>query len=219
MTWGVNSVGYDDRHAAASIRQLRGQVENRLVEARKKQGLKDAFSAASRSASEDGFIGGLLFGLLTWTPFLAGMGHGMSVASNGATDHLFDATVSSPSLCAAFDGASMICDDAVNRRRARKVDFYPEGRRQDPIMVDEPPSRAFNLASSADSLRFICDARGEEAFMSELLDMLDELEKHGVTTLRLDPRAPVHATLKRAVEGLRRDPVMVRFSVPLRQAA
>jgi len=216
MTRGYSANAHNkDHYVTADVSDLRQQVVSRLRSAQNRADPKGAFGRAARAGSDDGMIGGLLFGMLCWAPFMQGIELGLEDAFGGDIEMLD--SMQDPTLCAVFDGVSMVADDNSRDRRHRKVEGYPEGRRQDAIM--DPIKRKFNMVSANENSRFAYDAHAEVACMSELLDALDDLQNRGVSLLRLDPRLPVYAALRQAQAGLHRSPVMSSFSTPVRKSA
>src|SRR5262249_51890203 len=119
----------------------------------------------------------------------------------------------------AIDGFSSFWDEQAYKNRARRVDDYPEGRRQDPLLNIGQVNRKFNLVAANHGWRFIYDAEAEVACMAEILDMLKGMEKHEITSLRIDPEKPVYDTLKAVTHSLRAEAGLIRFAIPLRKMA
>lgn len=216
MKWGFNKQAGNNNEAIVSISDLRGQVQNRLQDAYKRLDPKNAFGRASQSSAEESMVGSLIFSMLTWTPFMQGLELGMENMLGENID-FFD-TAADPTLCAVFDGVAMAWDEKANKNRQRKLSDYPEGRRNDPIF-ESRLKRPFNLVSANDNVRFKRDTQAEIACMSEMLDMLSDLEADGVSMLRLDANAPVLSVLTEQQNKSRYDAVVTRFHAPVRKSA
>lgn len=216
MKWGFNKQAGNNNEAIAAVSDLRSQVQNRLQDAYKRLDPKNAFGRASQSGTEESMVGSLLFGMLTWTPFLQGLEIGMEDML-GENIELFD-TAADPTLCAVFDGVAMAWDEKANKNRQRKLSDYPEGRRNDPIF-ERRLARPFNLVAANDNVRFARDTQAEIACMSEMLDMLSDLEADGVSMLRLDANTPLLSVLTEQRNKTRYDAVVTRFHAPVRKSA
>ncbi len=216
MKWGFNKQAGNNNEAIIAVSDLRGQVQNRLQDAYKRLDPKNAFGRASQVGGEESMIGSLLFSMLTWTPFMEGLELGME-GSLGENIELFDAAVD-PTLCAVFDGVALAWDEKANKNRQRKLSDYPEGRRNDPIF-ERQLARPFNLVSANDNVRLSRDTQAEIACMSEMLDMLSDLEADGVSMLRLDAHTPLLSVLTEQRNSSRYDAVVTRFHAPVRKSA
>lgn len=216
MKWGFNKQAGNNNEATVAISDLRGQVQNRLQDAYKRLDPKNAFGRASQAGGEESMIGSLLFSMLTWTPFMQGLELGMENLL-GENIELFD-TAADPMLCAVFDGVALAWDEKANKNRQRKLSDYPEGRRSDPIF-ESRLSRPFNLVSANDNVRLSRDTQAEIACMSEMLDMLNDLEADGVSMLRLDANTPLLSVLTEQRNTVRYDTVVTRFHAPIRKSA
>lgn len=203
--------GFDKNstQTTVTISQLRNVVTDRLQAAQGRAGLTDSFNGAA-----DNMVGSLLFSLLTWTPIMAGLESAIEGAF-GPSD-AFNA-LSSPALAAAADGVSMLADEKATKNRIVKVGAYHGGRRQDPIMAPKKMNGKFNMVAANENNRFAYDALAEVAAMNEMLDMLDSLEKAGVSMLRLDEGKPVYESLKALTAKPKAG--MTRTAAPLRMAA
>jgi hypothetical protein len=215
MQLGFNKKAGHDHEAMIGISQLRGQINTRMESAYKRLDPKAAFNQASRG-SEESMIGSLLFGMLVWGSFFQGLEMGLE--NMYGEDMEAFSTMADPTLCAAFDGLSMVWDDKANKNRKRKLNDYPEGRRDDPIF-DRPLNRRFNLVSANDNSRFTRDAQAEIACMSEMLDQLSDMEAEGVHMIRLDTKEAVYDRLKEIRDASRYDAVVTRFTAPVRKMA
>ena len=217
MKWGFNKQAGNNNEATVAICDLRGQVQNRLQDAYKRLDPKNAFGrASSQAGGEESMIGSLLFSMLTWTPFMQGLELGMENLLGENID-MFD-MAADPTMCAVFDGVAMAWDEKANKNRQRKLSDYPEGRRSDPIF-ESRLTRPFNLVSANDNVRLRRDTQAEIACMSEMLDMLSDLEADGVTALRLDANTPLLSVLTEQQNKHRYDAVVTRFHAPVRKSA
>lgn len=205
-----------DNETIVATSQLRAQVQNRLQDAYKRLDPKNAFGRVSQVGGEESMVGSLLFSILTWTPFMQGLEIGMEDML-GENVELFD-TAADPTLCAVFDGLAVAWDDKANKNRQRKLNDYPEGRRADTIF-ERPLHRPFNLVAANDNARFARDTQAEIACMSEMLDMLNDMEADGVTMLRLDPAQPLRPVLTEQRNANRFDAVVTRYNAPVRKSA
>ena len=55
--------------------------------------------------------------------------------------------------------------------------------------------------------------------MAEMLEMLDKMEKNGVSELSVNPAQPLYDTLKQNAALAQADKVVTRFSSPVRKFA
>lgn len=217
MKWGFNKqTAKHDNETIVATSQLRGQIQNRLQDAYKRLDPKNAFGRASQVSGEESMVGSLLFSVLTWTPFMQGLEMGLE-GTMGENIDLFD-TAADPTLCAVFDGVAIAWDDKANKNRQRKLSDYPEGRRNDPIF-ERPLHRPFNLVAANDNARFARDTQAEIACMSEMLDMLSDMEADGVTMLRLNADQPLLPVLTEQRNASRFDAVVTRYNAPVRKSA
>ncbi|MDP2205796.1 MAG: hypothetical protein Q8K65_05760 [Alphaproteobacteria bacterium] len=213
MALGFNNVSNKNREVVASTTEMRAQIITRLDAAY--QRLNPANTFARVAGREETLLGSLVIGMLGWAAF----GELLQVAFSGneaAQDML--ATANDPRLCAVLDGLCELADERCNKFRFSKSAMYPKGRKQDG-MKSQPVNRKFNLVAANQNYRFKQDARNEISYMAEMLDMIDKMEKDGVSDMRVDTARPLYDTLKENVELQRRDKVVTRFSAPVRKFA
>lgn len=190
------------------VNQLRKMAHNRLDAAQKKLGTNGM--AADKSA--DSLMGGLILSFLTWTPFMAGLDGTFAHYSGAAHDGAFDGAI----LSSALEGIATFVDEAANKNRNRKVEGYPEGRRQDPIMNSRSMNKKFNLFAANENK----DAGAEVAAMGELLGILDELERQGISMMSVDSRNSVYEEVRAVSKALNNRKGAVRtFIAPVRKLA
>jgi len=215
MSWGFNNT---DNYITVPVAQMREAAHSRLQAAQRRltpHNASEAFRrAASNNNSQDGLVGSLLFSLLTWVPFMDMLGE-MDSSAADAFDFL-----NNPFIAAAADGLSLVFDEKASRNRTFKDGIYHGGRRQDRII--SPMSKSlngkFNLLAANENARFNYDAGAEVACLSELIEKLDDLEKQGVSLIRMDPRQSVSTVLKQSEKNMRNDKAMRRFAAPVRMA-
>jgi hypothetical protein len=213
MALGFNSAAHKDREVVASTTEMRAQIVSRLDAAY--QRLNPANSFARAAGREDTLLGGMLIGVLGWAAF----GDMLQVAFSGneAAQDILE-TANDPTICAVLDGLSELVDERSTKFRQSKSSMYPKGRRQDGIK-GQSVNRKFNLVAANQNYRFSLDARNEIAYMAEMLEMIDKMEKDGVTGLRVDTARPLYDTLKENMQMKRADGVVKRFSMPVRKFA
>lgn len=211
MALGFNSAAHKKNEVVATTTEMRAQIVKRMDSAY--QRLSANFNhTASR---EDTLLGGMVIGFLGWMAF----GHMLQTAFAGnETMSKFLENANDPTLCAVVDGATEMIDENNSKFRYSKSSMYPKGRRQDAIK-GQPMNRKFNLVAANQNYRFQLDARNEVAYMAEMLEMLDKMEKDGVSELSVNPAQPLYDTLKQNVALARQDKVVTRFSSPVRKFA
>jgi hypothetical protein len=196
MTKGFNN---QDTAATVTISQIRNMAYNRLQSAQRRVDPANTATAsfnraANNNSSQDSLIGGLIFGMLTWVPFMDSLG--------GAFDIDFDdlalGGISVQTANAIMDGVSALWDEKAYKNREIKDGVYHGGRRQDPIVTGNKMAKKFNLVSANENSRYSYDANAEIAGMNEILDMLDTLEKRGVSMIRLEQKDCASTVLKNA---------------------
>lgn len=207
--------GLDNKknQVTVGINQLRAEAMNRLDSAQKKLNPNNEIP----DASADSTLGGLILSLLTWTPIMHGMG-GLGLEGFDRAASLDDSAAHGGALTAAFEGLSTVFDESANKNRGRKLNDYPEGRRK-AFFSSKPLNNKFNFAAANENFRFSHDAAAEIASMAEILDMLDVLEKEGVSSIGLDTQGSVHAILKQTVKALKKKNAVRVFSAPMRKFA
>lgn len=194
MAWGIEN---KEAQHTVGVAALRVMVLDRLQVAERRLDPASVAAAFERANdnSQDTMVGSLLLGMLGWTPIVDSLG----------LEGAFASAANSPVLAAAADGLSMVWDEKAYKNRRRrglaaiwKDGAYHGGRRQDGIMTAEQMKRKFNLVSANENGAFAYDTQAEIAGMNEMLDMLDRLEKEGVTLLKLSTRQAISAQLKTA---------------------
>ncbi len=194
MAWGMEN---KEAQHTVGVAALRVMVLDRLQMAERRLDPASVAAAFERANdnSQDTMLGSLLLGMLGWTPIVDSLG----------LEGAFASAANSPVLAAAADGLSMVWDEKAYKNRRRrglaaiwKDGAYHGGRRQDGIMTAEQMKRKFNLVSANENGAFAYDTQAEIAGMNEMLDMLDRLEKEGVTLLKLSTRQAISAQLKTA---------------------
>lgn len=202
MELGFNKVANDDRTATASTASLRGQALKRLGGAQQRlesKGINPRTARRADAMGDMGLLGTLIVGMVAGGPFMS-----MLHAHFPATD-AFNFASFSPCM----DGVSYLRDQMVEGHRARRVDnFYPEGRRRDAEKAAKV-GRKFNLVSANQNNRLSFDTQAEIACMCEILDMLDMLERQGVTELQMQKGAIVYDELARATSPRKMDKIAV----------
>ncbi len=192
MELGFNHAANDDRQATASVDSLRGQALKRLAGAEQRlqtQGVNPRTARAADSLGDMGLLGTLILGMVAGGPFMS-----MLHAHFPAID-AFNAASFAPCI----DGVSYLRDQAAEGYRARRVNaFYPEGRRREAHAAAKVGQK-FNLVSANQNNSLSFDTQADIACMCEILDMLDTLEREGVTEVTLDKAGAVHAELKQAL--------------------
>lgn len=213
MALGFNNAAHKNREVVATTTEMRAQIVNRLDAAY--QRLNPANTFARVAGREETLLGGLLIGVLGWMAF--GSMLQVAFAGNDTMQDLLE-TANDPKLCAVLDGLTELADERCNKFRYSKTAMYPNGRRQDAIK-SQPVNRKFNLVAANQNYRFQLDARNEIAYMAEMLEMIDKMEKDGVSELRVDTGRALYDTLKDNARLLRQDKVVTRFSAPVRKFA
>lgn len=213
MGMGFNSVANREREVVASTTEMRAQIVSRLDAAY--QRLNPANTFARVAGREESLLGGLVMGMLGWAAF-GEMLNVMFSGNEAAQDML--ATANDPRICAALDGLAELADERCNKFRYSKSAMYPNGRKQDSIK-SQPVNRKFNLVAANQNYRFKLDARNEISYMAEMLEMIDKMEKDGVSDLRVDTARPLYDTLKENAQMQRADKVVTRFAAPVRKFA
>jgi hypothetical protein len=212
MTQGLFSAeSYNhNKNITVSIAQLRQQTNTGLEKAYQKLNMKGETARQFNSCSEDGLLGGFILNLLCTAAIMQAIG----VAFPDMNLDL----VQNQTLCAAFDGVTMVADENARKHRFRRVEGYPEGRRQDKI---ETVNHQFNLVAANENGNFTYDynTEMEVALLSELLDMLDDLARQNVTSVNISKTDSVYKTLKNVDGKMKKDHVMEVFAVPLRKTA
>lgn len=213
MNRGFNNQG---DYITASIAQIRDVVNARLSSAQGKLDPATLRSIFNGGVEHDALLGSLIFGLLTWVPFLSGME--AIFGGHSGFKEAFD-MASSPLAATVADGAGVLFDERTGNR-PRKVGAYHGGRRQDPIVsgMSGKLNGRFNLVSANENSRFARDARDEVATMLELLAILEDLEQKGVELVRLDPKTSASSQLRQAKKNNRNDGIMRSFPMPVRMA-
>lgn len=213
MALGFNKAVNKEREVVASTTEMRAQIVSRLDEAYKRLNPANAFAKAA--GHEESLMGGLLMGALAWAVLMPALQ--FAFAGNEAVSNMLNGAAD-PTLCAAFEGAAFMADERCNKFRATKSAMYPKGRKQD-VMNARPMNRKFNLVAANQNYRFKIDARNEVAYMAEMLEMIDKMEKRGVNELPVDMSRPLYDTLKEISKRERVDGVVTRFAVPTRKFA
>ncbi|HRI75975.1 MAG TPA: hypothetical protein PLX33_03200 [Alphaproteobacteria bacterium] len=211
MGLGFNSAAQKKTEVLASTVDMRAQIVKRMDSAY--QRLSESFNpSASR---EDTLLGGMVIGFLGWMAF----GQMLQVAFSGneTMSNLLE-NANDPTLCAVLDGATEMIDENNSKFRHSKSSLYPKGRRHDAIK-GPAMNRKFNLVAANQNYRFKLDARNEIAYMAEMLEMLDKMEKNGVSELSVNPAQPLYDTLKQNAALAHSDKVVTRFSSPVRKFA
>lgn len=214
------SNGFESKNTATTltITQLRNMAATRLQSAERRlaPGAAAAFNRAG--SAQDSMIGSLLFSLLIWTPVMHALNHGVS--------QLFGHSDGMDMLCnplteAFMEASSMLRDEKAYANRSRKVGIYHGGRRQDEIVspFNKKLGKSFNFVSANENSRFSMDANTEVAAMSEIIDMLDRMEKDGVTMVRIDAGVAATEVIKAVDNKSIFNPAKARFASALRRAA
>lgn len=211
MTQGLfSSEAYNhNKNITVSVAQLREQANTGLEKAYQKLNLKGDMARQFNSCSEDGFLGSFLLSWLCWGV--------MMQALSSAMPGLNLDWAQNQTLCSAFDAVTMITDEEARKHRFRRVEGYPQGRRQDNI--EAPVNHTFNMVAANENGNFTCDAEKEVMLLSELLDMLDALAKNDIRMLEISKKDSVYKTLKNASRQNKRDSAMEIFAIPMRKMA
>jgi len=202
-----------NREVVASTTEMRTQIVSRLDAAY--QRLNPANTFARVAGREETLLGSLVIGMLGWAAF--GEMLNLAFSGNEAAQGMLE-TANDPKLCAVLDGLSELADERCNKFRYSKSAMYPNGRKHDSIKA-QPVNRKFNLVAANQNYRFKLDAHNEIAYMAEMLDMIDKMEKDGVSDLRIDTARPLYDILKENTKLQRADKVVTRFAAPVRKFA
>lgn len=197
-----------NKNITVSIAQLREQTSTGLEKAYQKLNMKGDTARQFNSCSEDGFLGGFLLGFLFSGALISALGNAFpGLNMDWMQNH---------SLCTAFDAVAMLTDEEARKHRFRRVEGYPQGRRQDRI---ETVNHKFNLVAANENGNFTYDAQAEVACLSELLNMLDDLARQNVTSMNISKTDSVYKTLKTVGRKMKKDDVMGVFGAPMRKTA
>lgn len=210
MALGFNKAANKEREVVASTTEMRAQVLTRLEAAQQRLNPANAFAKAS--GHEESLMGGLLMGALAWAVLMPALQ--FAFAGNETMSNMLSGAAD-PTLCAAFEGAAFMADERCNKFRNTKSAMYPKGRKSDDMKA-RPMNRKFNLVAANQNYRFQVDARNEVAYMAEMLEMIDKMEKSGTTDIRVDMSRPLYDNLK---ETTKNKAAMGGFSAPARKFA
>lgn len=196
--------------STVSLDALRGQAMKRLTgvqQTLERKGLSASFIQAAKAdpIGDMGFMSGLIVNMIFGGALMPVIGTvGLTDAFNG--------------LSACVEGVSTVTDEKAHGYRARKLNDYPEGRRRCALEAAKT-SKKFNLVSANQNNRFSYDVQADLACMFEILDMLDMLEKEGVSAIRLDEKEAVYNALKLTTKQMFKKKDIVRsFAAPLSKA-
>lgn len=177
-----------------SVDQLRAQATTRLNAAYLKIDPRASFNNTAKSGGVDSLLGSMLFNALVG----GALCHAFAAVAPNTHIDLDAEILPGVSIAGAVEAVNLLSDDQADRIR-RRTPLYPQGRRQDPIV--NRPLKRFNMVAANDCERFASDPRAEIACMSEILDMLDTLDKHGVDMVRIEPDKDAYAALKNEVKA------------------
>lgn len=212
MEWGFNQSAHNKgQEFSVSLNTLRGQAMKRIAgieETLQAKGISRAFIRSAGKSDALGDMGGLLMGLVAGHMLGAAIGHAVSAKTG------LSATFNHIPFGAILETAATLRDEKANGYRQRKLDDYPEGRRICALMAASKAKRKFNLVSANENARISSDDEANMACMHEIIDMLDRLEKEGVTTLRLNEKDNVCDTLRRTHKKMFRKDAVRGYAVP-----
>jgi hypothetical protein len=177
--------------AAVPLDALRGQALNRLTGVQHSLESKGVGAAFTRAAKADpvgdmGLLGGLIMGMIMGVGISPLLHHQLPVS----------AIFNYESISTGLDTIAILRDQAAEGYRSRKLNDYPEGRRQCALEAASRMGKKFNLVSANQNNRLSFDAQADLACMYEIIDMLDRLEKEGVRAIQIDRQEPVYDALK-----------------------
>ncbi|MCK5518239.1 MAG: hypothetical protein KAI61_02395 [Alphaproteobacteria bacterium] len=218
MNWGFDNKENCDQKTTVSLDVLRGQTMQRLAGVHQRlgdKGLSSVFAQSSRSpASNDGLFGEMFFGMVLGGAISAFMGEGFNPINNNTTDDFNSAAA----ISNAIEVASIVRDDDYDKYSSRHLSDYPQGRRNHALEEARKSKHKFNLVSGGHNNALSFDVQAELACMYEILDMLDNLEHQGATTMRLDKKQPIYNILKDTTKKITKNRPVRRFAVPMKMA-
>lgn len=212
MGWGFDN---SDKTTAVSLQALRGQAMQRLAGIElslENKGIGAGFArAASRPdpVGDMGFLNSLIVDMIMLAPisaFICDHFHGVTEGFNVAAASTIEGAV---------EGVAVLRDE---RYQSRRLSDYPEGRRACALEAARA-GKSCTLVSGYDHNRFSFSAQAELACMFEIIDMLDRLEKEGVTQMRLDPQKPVYDVLKQTEQKRAPKNAVRSFAAPVLMTA
>lgn len=209
MGLGFNKVSHNNQAATVSLDSLRGQAMKRLSGVQQNLESKGLGASFIQSAKADpigdmGFMSGLIVNMILGGSLTGLMSSvGLSDTFNG--------------FSAYIEGVSVLTDEKAYGYRSRKLSDYPEGRRKCALAAAKV-GKKFNLVSANQNNRFSYDVQADLACMFEILDMLDMLEKEGVSMIRLDQKESVYDALKLTTKQMFKKDMVRSFAAPMLKA-
>lgn len=218
MEWDFNQSAHNKgQEFSVSVNALRGQAMKRIAgieETLQAKGISRAYIRSAGKTDVLGDMGGLLIGLVAGHMLGAAICHVVS-AKTGA----LSATFNDIPFGAILEAATTLQDEKASGYRQRKLDDYPEGRRICALIAARKATRKFNLVSANENTRISSDDEANMACMHEIIDMLDRLEKEGVTTLRLNEKDNVYDVLRSTHKKMFRKDAVRGYAVPTLRVA
>ncbi|MFH1158384.1 MAG: hypothetical protein V1721_05810 [Pseudomonadota bacterium] len=218
MNRGFDNTDNYAQTIAVSLDVLRGQTMQRLAGVHQRldgKGLSAVFTRSSRGpASNDSLFGGMFFNMVLGGAVSAFMGADFNPMNHDASND-FNLAAAVP---AAIDATTILRDEESYKYRTRHLSDYPYGRRNHALEEARKSRHKFNLVSGRQNNALSFDVQAELACMYEMLDMLDKLDRQGVTAMRLDKKQPVYDVLKQATKKILKNAPVRRFSTPMKMA-
>jgi hypothetical protein len=172
------------------VGELRAEIKSRLQEAHIRLNPRASFNS---NAGADSMLGSMLLGALGFGGVADAMGGMVDMPDGFGADEQAMAIKALDALCEVRDS---IADE--KKSRVIKLSDYPEGRRKAFFGPErKKASTVFNLVSGNDNARFDMDATAEVSAMTEMMMILDKMDRQNIKQLRLEPAGDVYAALRR----------------------